>query len=222
MFREINEETAGLLRKTLELSGVKNLSLFPMKKGGGYLLSRNGEDFFVYLENKEIILRAPSFQKDCRDALCYLIKKKPEYFFFMGDHFWSWRAGRFVKTSQDENLARIFRLAGLRKKFSLKVGRVPNFFSGNIGKNFFIGQWFILSGLFILALKERDLSFLQAVNRIMKTQPLANYRQSLSVNDWEISEFFLWDNINPECTEEKLRKQEVRGEIFNLNFSPEV
>jgi hypothetical protein len=56
----------------------------------------------------------------------------------------------------------------------------------------------------------------------MRTEPLANYRQSLAINGGEIFDFFVWDNMNPKCTGKKLVKQDLRKEIFNLNFSPKA
>jgi hypothetical protein len=133
MFREFNKETAGLLKKTLELSGTKNLSVFPMKKGGGYLLSMNGNEFLLYREDKRMFLSAPNFQKDFRNAISFIVKKKPcDYYFFKGSHCWTWKASKFINSSRGENLARVFRLAGVRKKFSIKIGRTENLFSGKI------------------------------------------------------------------------------------------
>jgi hypothetical protein len=115
-------------------------------------------------------------------------------------------------------LATVFRLAGLRKKFSVKVGKEPGFFSGSIGENSFIGQWNISSGYFFVAMDDVDKSFLKAIDKIMGVQSLARYRQCLPINGGQISEFFIWDNVNPECTANKLRKKECNQIIYNLKI----
>ncbi|MFW5885261.1 MAG: hypothetical protein ACOCUF_03495 [Patescibacteria group bacterium] len=223
MFTEVSNESAGLLGKTLELSGLVGFSVFPLKSGTGYLFSRKKEDALFYFNSKDrkAVFQSTGFQKECKDALSRVIgKKHSDYYFYYGNHFWEWKASRFLSWKRNESLATVFRLAGLRKKFSVKAGREPGFFSGNIGENSFIGQWIVSSGYFFIAMEEVDKSFLKAIDKIMGVQPLAQYRQCLPVNRGQIFEFFVWDNINPECTANKLKKKESEGNICKLRVPP--
>ncbi|MDZ7611422.1 MAG: hypothetical protein U5L10_01545 [Candidatus Moranbacteria bacterium] len=211
-----------MLKRTLELSGLQNISVFPFQKGGGYLISKERRDFLFYLNSEErrVVLQSLKFDKECKEAVSRLMKGKPCYYYFHGNHSWEWKARGLSSWKQDERLATIFRIAGVRKKFSVKIGKEPGFFSGNIGGNAFMGQWLISAGYFFIAMEEIDESFLKAIDKIMGVQPLARYRQCLPINGGEIAEFFVWDNINSKCNAAKLREKELSGDVFQLKFYP--